>query len=95
MHARLAPEQGAISAAGASDEPDANGAVMSLSPSTVTDPLPAAKRSTNALTTRAGSSGGRVPASRISWLMTWAPDPDTQSPTSQPASVRARSARPA
>ena len=41
MHARLAPEQGAMSAAGASDDPDANGAVMSLRPSTVTDPLPA------------------------------------------------------
>ena len=31
---RVEPEQGAISAAGASDEPEANGAVRSLSPST-------------------------------------------------------------
>ncbi len=89
------PEHGAIRAAGASDEPEANGAVRSLSPSTVTAPGPAAKRSTNEATTRPGSSGGRGPASRISWLMTWAPASLTHRPTSQPAPVSARSAPPA
>ena len=69
-----------MSAAGASDDPEANGAVMSFSPSTVTEPGGVAKRSTNALTTRAGSSGGLVPASMISWLITWAPDADDAEP---------------
>ena len=75
--------------------PDANGAVRSLRPSTVTEPVPVANRSTNVATTRAGSSGGRGPASRSSWLMTCAPASLTHRPTSHPAAVRARRARPA
>ena len=92
--ARVEPEQGAISAA-ACDEPEANGAVRSFRPRTLTDPGPVAKRSTKDATTRAGSSGGPGPASMISWLITWAPASLTQRPTSQPAPVSARSAPPA
>ena len=59
--ASVAPEHGAISAAGASDDPEAKGAVRSLSPSTVTEPDSAPKRSTKVAITRPGSSGGRRP----------------------------------
>ena len=92
---RVEPEQGAIRAAGASDEPEAKGAVRSFRPRTVTVPGSEANRSTKDATARAGSAGGRGPASSTSWLMTWAPASLTQRPTSHPAPVSARSAPPA
>ena len=55
--ASVAPEQGAISAAGASDDPEAKGAVRSFRPSTVTEPDSAPKRSTKRGDHQAGIVG--------------------------------------
>ena len=54
--ASVEPEHGQMSAAGASDDPEAKGAVRSSSPRIVTLPGAAADRATNSRTTASGSA---------------------------------------
>ena len=93
--ARVDIEHGATTAAGASDDPDAKGWVMSRRSSTRTGPGPSAKRAVKRARISSPLTVGRGPRPSSSWAMTWRPASLTHRPTSQPAPESARRRPPA